>query len=282
MKIVFLGYDYTFNIAQRLITDGHEIMHIFTFPCDGMFSFNNQIKDFAKNFNIPISEHKIEQQNIDNLIKRGCEIFICAGYPHKVPPINESQSYGINFHPSLLPRGRGIMPLPYIIMNDPKAAGFTIHKLSPKFDTGDILYQKAIEIDEQTDIEILSAKIALAAPNIISSIIKDIKNYWNAATVQNNKHASSYPTPSAKMRKLNWHDTAEELSLKGRAFGRFGVLAEIENNIGEHQKLAVFNFKTWKEKHSHQSGKLIRSSPREIIITIKDGYICLKEFQVIN
>ncbi len=282
MKIVFLGYDYTLDIAQRLMTDGHEIMHIFTFPCDGIFSFNNQINEFAAHFNIPISENKIESQNINSLIDQGCEIFICAGYPYKIPPINNDKIYGINLHPAFLPRGRGIMPLPYIIINDHEASGLSVHKLSPDFDTGDILYQKAIKIDEQTDVEVLSAKIAIHAPDIISSIARDIKNYWEAATPQDNKKASSYLAPSARLRSLNWDSSAKKLNLKGRAFGRFGVISEIENNMGETQKLAIFNFTAWEEEHNHKTGTLLRSSPREIIIAIKDGYICLKEFQPIE
>ena len=282
MKIVFLGYDYTLDIAQRLIADGHEVMHIFTFPCDGVFAFNNQINEFANHFEIPISEHKIESSNIDDLIEQGCELFLCAGYPHKIPPINNEKIYGVNLHPAFLPRGRGIMPLPYIIMNDNKAAGFTLHKLSSDFDSGDIIYQEAIEIDEQTDVEILSAKIAVRAPDVISDIVGDIEGYWSKALAQNNADASSYLAPSEEMRTLNWENTAKELRLKGRAFGRFGMIAVVENNMGDKQKLAVFNFATWEDTHKHITGTLLRSSPREIIITIKDGYICLKEFQVIE
>ncbi len=281
MKIAFLGYDYTLDIAQRLIADRHEIIHIFTFPCDGVFAFNNQISDFARHFAIPISEHKIEWQNINNLIKQGCELFLCAGYPYKIPPIDD-KAFGINLHPSLLPRGRGIMPLPYIIMNDDKAAGFTVHKLTNSFDTGDILYQEAISIDEHTDVETLSAKIAVRAPDIISKIIGDINRYWNNASAQDNENASSYPAPSEKLRTINWDSTAKELRLKGRAFGRFGMLATVKNNMGEEQKLAVFNFSTWEEDHNHAAGLLLRSSPREIIVAVKNGYICLKEFQVIE
>ncbi len=265
------------------MADGHEIMHIFTFPCDGMFAFNNQLKDFAAHFQIPVSEHEIESQNISDLIKQGCELFICAGYPYKIPPINNEKAYGINLHPALLPRGRGIMPLPYVIMNDNKAAGFTIHKLAPNFDSGDILYQKAIDIDEHTDVETLSAKIAIRSPEAVSIVIKDIKNYWNnAARAQDNDKASSYPSPNEEIRSLNWNETAKELCLKGRGFGRFGMIGVIENDMGVRQKLAVFNFSVWEEKHNHKIGIMLRSSSREIIITIKDGYICLKEFQVIE
>lgn len=281
MKTVFFGYDYTLDIMQRLISDGHEIMQIFTFPCDNIFSFNTQIKDFASHYNIPISEYKIEPQDIENLINNGCELFLCAGYPHKIPPINNN-IHGVNVHPALLPRGRGIMPLPYVIMEDHKAAGFTIHKLAPDFDSGDILYKQAIEIDEQTDVEILSAKIAVHAPDAVSKIVKNIKEYWDQAIPQDNSNTTSYPQPSEEMRSLNWNDTTELINKKGRAFGRFGMIATITNNMGDIQKLAVFNFQSWQEEHPHETGMLLRSSTREIIITIKDGYICLKEFQVIE
>ena len=282
MKIVFIGYDYTLDIAQRLIADGHEIIHMFTFPCDDVFSSNTQINAFAAHFEISISDHAITSNDIETLINQGAEIFLCAGYPKKVPVINNNKAYGINLHPSLLPRARGIMPLPFIIMHDPEAAGFTVHKLAESFDAGDILYQEPTPINKYTDVETLSARVAVRAPDAISMIVKDIKTYWDNATPQNNENASSYNTPDTDMRQLNWDDTAENLRLKGCAFGRFGVTAVVTNNMSETQNLAVFQFTTWQESHNHEAGLLIRSSPREIIISIQDGYICLKEFQVIE
>ncbi|PCJ98107.1 MAG: hypothetical protein COA45_08110 [Zetaproteobacteria bacterium] len=282
MKIVFLGYDYTLDIAQRLIADGHEIIHMFTFPCDGIFSFNTQIKSFAAHFDIPISEQKITSSDIDKLIHQGCKIFLCSGYPYKIPEIDNEKAYGLNIHPTLLPRIRGIMPLPFVIMHEPESAGFTVHKLTTNFDAGDILYQEAIPIDKHTDVETLGARIAVRAPDAIAFIIKDIKNYWGNATPQDHEKASTYGIPDTKIRHLNWEDTAERLRLKGCAFGRFGVTATVTNNMNEAQTLAVFQFTTWKETHTHPAGTLLRSSAREIIISIQDGYACLKEFQVIE
>ena len=282
MKIVFFGYDYTLDIAQRLMADGHELLRIFTFPCDDLFAFNTQTKEFSMHFKIPIFEHRIESGDIDSLIGQGAQIFICAGYPHRIPDIDASKAFGINLHPSLLPRARGIMPLPHIIMREPEAAGFTIHKLVSTFDAGDILYQEAVPIDQHTDVETLSARIALRAPGAISDVVENIEKYWKQAKPQDDKSASSYRSPSDKMRSLDWSDTAEELMLKSRAFGRFGVLASITNDMGQTQKLGVFQFTTWKEDHNFKVGTLIRSSSREIIIAIQDGFACLKEFQVIQ
>ena len=282
MKIVFIGYDYTLDIAQRLIADGHEIIHMFTFPCDDIFSSNTQINAFAAHFNISISDHTITLNDLNILIEQGAEVFLCAGYPKKIPEIDNEKAYSINLHPSLLPRARGVMPLPFIITHEPEAAGFTVHKLTAQFDAGDILYQEATPIDKNTDVETLSARIAVRAPDAVSKIIKDIKIYWDNAAPQDHDTASSYNTPKPEMRQLNWNDTAENLRLKGRAFGRFGVTAIVTNNMNETQQLAIFQFTTWEEAHSHKAGTLLRSSPREIVISIQDGYICLKEFQAIE
>ncbi len=282
MKTVFIGYDYTLDIASQLIADGHDIIQIYTFNCDNILSFNTQTKSFADQLGIPISEGKIGSNNIDKLVNQGAEMFICAGYPYKIPPIDHNKAYGINIHPSLLPRARGIMPLPFIIMHEPQAAGFTIHKLDTEFDTGEILYQEAIEIDNTTDIETLSARIAVRAPKAVSRIVKDIKQSWENAKPQNDKLSSSYNAPSVEERLVNWNETAKELNIKSLAFGRFGMIANVTNNMNDTQKLAVFQFTTWEEEHIYKPGTLVRSSPREIIITIKDGYACLKEFQVLE
>ena len=282
MKVVFFGYDYTLDIAQRLIADGHEIFRIYTFPCDNVFAFNTQTYEFAQHFNIEISENKIKEHNIDALLNNGCEIFICAGYPYKIPNIDNEKAYAVNMHPTLLPRARGIMPLPYVIMQENEAAGFTVHKLTPEFDKGDILYSKAIPIDATTDVETLAAKIAIQAPEAISNIVNDIEKLWKGATPQNEAEASSYGVPSEEMRSISWSDDIEKILLKSRAFGRYGVTTTITNNMGETQKLAVFQLSAWKENHEYESGRLFRSSSREIIISIKDGFACLKEFQVIE
>ncbi len=281
MNIVFFGYDYTLDIAQRLIADGHNIAQIFTFPCDNHFAFNRDISDYANMKNIPITDEVVNSNHINILLERGCDLFICAGYPHKIPQIDPERARGLNVHPTALPRARGIMPLPFVIMDEPEAAGFTIHKLSPQFDTGDILYQEKINIDAYTDIETLSARIALRCPGAVSETIAKLDERWENATPQSEENSSEYPAPGDVLRKLEWTEDAAALNRKARAFGRFGTIATVQNIAGNSQTLGVFNFSAWKEETPYAPGTLIRSSEREVIIAIKDGFVCLKEFQVL-
>lgn len=282
MDICFFGYDYTLDIAARLLEDGHRICHIFTFPCDNQFAYNKQTHEFATYHRIPIAEEKVSKKDIERLIDNNCTLFLSCGYPYKIPDIpDRNDAYGLNLHPTLLPRGRGIMPLPYIIMQEPTAAGFTIHKLAEDFDCGDILYQEPITVDEHTDIETLSARIALQCPDAVAEVVNHLKDYRAKAIKQNSAQASFYHSPGERARTISWDSNVESLLTMGRAFGRFGVMATVHNDFGQSQKLAIFQFSGWTEKHPHPCGKLMRSSPREIIVAVGDGFLCLKEFQVL-
>lgn len=278
MKFCFFGYDHTLDVFQRLVNDGHEAIQAYTFKCDGRYSFNKDIKTFCAQNKIPIKEGKIKPNDIDALLQRGCQLFLSSGYPYKIPPINEDKAYGINVHPTLLPRARGIMPQPYVIMDEPEAAGFSIHKLTQDYDAGDILFQKPIPIDDTTDIETLAARISVHAPDAVSDVINNIKDYWNNAKPQNHDQATYYDEPDPVFRSLDWNDPVDKLIRKNRAFGRFGVIAGITNRFKEKQMLAVFQFNGWTEKHNHKPGTLIRSYPNEITIAVADGYICLLDF----
>lgn len=282
MKFCFFGYDYTLDIARRLCADGHELVQIFTFPCDNVYVFNEAIKNYAQTMRIPITESHITPKDVKYLIKKGCTLFFSSGYPHKIPAINEDKAYGVNLHPTHLPRARGIMPVPHIIMKAPEAGGFTLHKLTQEFDAGDILYQEKIKIDETTDIETYNAKMSLRTANAASDIIKNLEHNWQNATPQNHDKATEYGIPDDQLRTLHWNETVEVLCRKGRAFGRFGVYATITNQSNQSHNLAIFQFSGWAEQHNHKAGMVLRSHPNEIVIACIDGYICLKNFQVIG
>ena len=275
MKFVYFGYDFMLNAVQRLINDGHELIGVFSFPCDNLFNFNTGTLGLAQRLHIPASIGKPEQADIDRYVAQGCDCFLSAGYLHKIPPIDEKKCYGINLHPSFLPKGRGLMPTPYIIMDHPDAAGVSAHKLTDKFDEGDILLQRKFTLTPQETVETLSARIAICAPDMLSSIFGDIRAFWNNAKPQNPNNSIYFPPPTEAMRHLDWNLPVERLDKIARAFGRYGTIAVFDGKIW-----IVYNLSVWPEKHSHQPGAIVTTMGREIIIAASDGYVCLKDFQI--
>lgn len=258
----------------RLIREGHELIGIFSFECDNIFNFNARTKALADELEIPFTVNKVLALDIAAFIQQSAQVFLAAGYPYKIPVIPEDQAYGVNFHPSLLPRGRGIMPTPTIIMHEPDVSGVSVHKITPIYDDGDILTQRALPLTAEDDVETLSARIALCAPDIMSDVFAKLPEYWKQAKPQDQNKASTFPMPDEIMRTLDWKKTVTELEATGRAFGRYGCLARFNGKLW-----AVYNFKGWREKHSYRAGDVACILSREIIIAVKDGFICLKDMQ---
>lgn len=281
MKFVFFGYDFSLNIAKRLIADGHTLLALFTFPCDGMFIFNDRTKALARELDAPLYEDRATAGQLQALTGQGCKLFLAAGYPHKIPPVDEKEAYALNVHPALLPAARGIMPLAHILMEAPDAAGLSIHKMTPVFDDGDILYQEPIAVTPETDVEILSAQIAMRSPDAVSGVVRDLARdlarVWENATPQDRTQAYTCPPPDETMRTLDWRQPVETLNRKGRAFGRYGVIAMVQS-----ERFVVFNFKGWKEAHRNTPGDVLLAGPREIVVAVADGYVCLKEFRSLS
>ena len=273
MKFVFFGYDFSLGALARLVQDGHELLAVYTFPCDRQFSFNDRIKEFAKECGVEAIEGKITPEEIKSLIDQGCEAFIAFGYVYKIPPIDEKKAYAINVHPSFLPKARGIMPTPHILLNDPKAAGITIHQMTQEYDAGKILYQEPFHVDSTTDIEVLSCRTAISGEQILSAIMKNLPKYWKKAKKQNEKLATSYKVPSDEMRTLDWNKPVKELLKIGRAFGHYGCISFIDG-----EKVAVFSFNGWEEKHKIEPGTIACVLPYELVVACDNGFICLKDF----
>lgn len=55
---------------------------------------------------------------------------------------------GVNLHPSLLPNYRGTNSVAWVLINGEPITGFTFHRMDERFDTGNILLQDVIPIEE--------------------------------------------------------------------------------------------------------------------------------------
>lgn len=274
MKFVYFGYDFMLDTVYRLMDDGHELIGIFSFECDNIFNFNKECRELADKLDIAFTTQKALPIDIQVFVNQGAQVFFAAGYPHKIPPINEDEAYGINLHPSLLPQGRGIMPTPTIILKHPNVCGYTIHKLTKTFDDGDILVQKPIKITDQDDVETISSRIVIHAPDTLSKAFKNLPELWAHAIPQNKAHATTYPMPDDKMRLLDWTKPVFDIMKTGRAFGRFGCLANLNGKL-----FGVYNMNVWEEAHNHAPGQIINAQSRCITIAAANGFVCLKEFQ---
>ena len=260
--------------VRRLIDGGHELVGVLSFECDNVFNFNRETLALAKSVGALSIISPPQDLHIEGFLDKGARCVIAAGYPFKIPPIDNTRAYGINMHPALLPKGRGLMPTPHIILNHPDAAGISFHKLTPVFDDGDILLQEALSLSPRETVETYSARIAMRGEDMMVELMSDLTGYWLRAKPQNRRKASTFPVPTDEMRLLDWSASVTTIERTGRAFGRFGSLARVGDDL-----LVVYHFDVWAQPHDFTPGTLAHRDSRTLIIAARDGFVCLKDFQ---
>ena len=91
------------------------------------------------------------------------DLIACCGFPYRLPAdlLALPRQGAINMHPSLLPKYRGAGPnvFGWMFRNDEKEAGITVHRMAVEFDTGPILSQHAVEIDDDDTAETLGGRL---------------------------------------------------------------------------------------------------------------------------
>ena len=89
------------------------------------------------------------------LRERGTELVVLAGYTQLVTPpfLAAFPERVINVHPALLPAFPGLHVVQAALDYGAKVFGVTVHFVDTGVDTGPIIFQRAVELPEASDVE---------------------------------------------------------------------------------------------------------------------------------
>ena len=110
----------------------------------------------------------------------------------------------VNVHGSLLPKYRGRTPHVWAIINNESKTGVTAHLIDDGCDTGDILKQKEVIIDDSdTGADILEKFNELYVP-LVDEILSDFERGRIKPLPQNNKNATFFGKRTPDDGRINW------------------------------------------------------------------------------
>ncbi len=181
-----------------------------------LYSEKNNLQIFCPvKLNEKIIEDEIEKINPDLIIVVAYGLII----PAKILKIPKFGS--INGHASLLPKWRGASPIQRSIEAGDKETGCTSMLMEKGLDTGPILFQKRLKINEHDDSIVIHDKLSkLTSVCLFDTIIKFV-NGTIQPSIQDQTQAS-YANKLLKHEGLiNWKLTAKEIYNKLRAFKAF-------------------------------------------------------------
>ena len=120
----------------------------------------------AKKYNIDYKIFNLKKNNqleiaLRVLKKKKISLICLAGYMKILSKkfIKRFNKRIINIHPSLLPKYKGLDTFKKVLINKEKLTGCSVHFVSEKLDSGKIILQKKIYVENNDDINSLKAKV---------------------------------------------------------------------------------------------------------------------------
>jgi methionyl-tRNA formyltransferase len=266
-RFAFFGYDAMLPAVEAALARGHILAAVFTFV--GEPDSSAALRALAAGRGVPLSTAPPTRADVDALEASGIDALVVAGYPWRVPVPRAVPA--ANYHPSLLPAGRGIMPMAGIILDAPEAAGATLHVLEAAFDTGPVIARVPLPLAPGQDVDTLAARVALAAPGPICTFLDDPAGAVARAVPQDEARASRFPLPDAAMRRLDWAEPHDRCAARVRAFGRFGAIAPVGGRDYIARAAA-----SWPADHGLPPGALALADGGDMVVAAAGGLVHLK------
>lgn len=193
MKIAYLGIDLLQSVLHAALSQGCEVLKIYSCETDNVTEFNTGVCAEAARRGIPVSMAPFSLADIAWLEAQGCELLLCAGYYHRIP--TGASFPMINVHPAPLPQCRGPWPMPLILLGAYPCGGVAFHKMEAAFDTGDLLLTDTFALAPQDTLADYMDKLNARIPGMVRALLSDLPGLARRAKPQGAGRYLQNPTP---------------------------------------------------------------------------------------
>lgn len=171
LKVILCGYHWTgCKALSYLLNAGYEV---FVFTHEGPYHVPSLI-DYCEEKGVAYSTKNISKAELPFKPDIICSIFY--RYIIKDWVIDSCDGKIFNLHPSLLPQYRGCSSLTWALINGEQSTGFTYHYIDKEVDTGKIILQKNITIEDFDNQGTLYNRCMFKAMESFNEVLLDVIN----------------------------------------------------------------------------------------------------------
>ena len=219
MKIVFMGTpEFAIPSLEILLNSNHKIVAVVTAPDKergrGKHISSTPVKEFALQNNLEVlTPDSLKDENFIQRLKiLQADLFVVVAFrilPKEVYTIATKGAF--NLHGSLLPKFRGAAPIQWSLIKGEKETGVTTFFLEDKVDTGNIIIQEKILIDDLDDFGSLHDKMMSLGADVVLQTVDMIDKGKVIAKKQDESLASPAQKITKEICHISWNKSAEEI-----------------------------------------------------------------------
>ncbi len=252
------------------------------FICARYKSEDTRLFDLAKNYNIDFfTTPNINTDSFNSKISSyGCDLFVSMSFNQ----IFKSKTYSlaplgtINCHAGKLPFYRGRNVLNWVLINDEKEFGITVHYVDSGIDTGDIIEQKTFKINDSDNyyslLKIAYENCAIVLSDALNKILDDKVIRLKQVDIHEIGTYCGIRTIGDEI--LDWNQNSREIFNFVRAISNPGPIAQtrLKDEIVLINKVSLIE---GAPKYKGISGQVVGMSSGRPIVKTLDTTIIIDE-----
>ena len=285
MRIVFMGAgEIGVPTLQALLNSEHEVVGVVTQPDKPVGRSQliepPPIKKALSGTNIPVLQPARikDRQAIEEIRALRPDVMVVMAYGQILPRgvLEIPEIACLNLHASLLPRWRGAAPIQAAIAAGDREIGITVMYMDEGLDTGDILFQRTIDILPADTGGALHDRLAGVAPETLLESLDLLAKGKAPRTPQDNAVATYAPKLKREDGKIEWSDPADAIERKIRAFDPWpGAFMTVSTDGTRNLKIFSATVIDLRGK----PGKILRSE-NELVVAAGEDALSLGEVQL--
>jgi len=287
MKIVFFGSAH-FAVAalEALIKAEHEIVCVVTQPDKQkgrhLQVSGTDVKSTALEAKLKIfqPENIKSKESVKFLKDLGADIFVVVAYGQifSQEVLDIPKLMPINIHASLLPRYRGAAPINWAIINGDKSSGVTIMFVTRKMDSGPVIMQKEVKIEDKHTSVILEEKLRKCGAELLIEALEIIDRREYRLAEQDEDKVIIAPKLKKEDGLIDWSSSAVNIHNQIRGLlpwpGAFTSYRGKMLKIFQADVLPIF------PNHKPVAAEVVRADKHGIVVACGRSFLSLKELQL--
>ena len=227
MRLAFMGTAaFAVPSLEALVSAGHSVRAVFTQPDRpsgrGRKVHFSPIKETALALGLGVEQpESFKTDSVRELIENlSPELIVVVAYGRILPPwLIELPPNGIvNVHGSLLPKYRGAAPINRAIANGDPVTGVCTMQIDEGMDTGPVYFCDETPIAPEETAPELASRLAAIGATLLVRTLGAIGQGEPRPTPQDDRRASLAPRLRKEEGYIDWHEPAEAIHNKVRAF----------------------------------------------------------------
>lgn len=275
LKIVFMGTpQFSVPILESLI-EHYDVIGVVTQPDKEVgrkkILTPTPVKECALKHGIPVYQPKKIRKEYQEIKDLNPDIIITAAYGQIVGMelLDSPKHRSINVHGSLLPKYRGGAPIQRSIMNGDEYTGITIMYMEKGMDSGDILSQRNLKIEDSDNNETVFEKMSYLGRDLLLETLPLLIEGKITPLKQNESEVTYAYNILPEEELLDFNKEAKDVFNHIRALspapGAYFML--------KGEKIKVYDSKVSELTHQEEVGSIINVSKKGFMIACANGTV---------